>query len=183
MPHWPWCFRAEVSDEHSAYNVDGRIDMLWLGNGAEPSCSASTDDASTANNDRRTDNGACSGSSCAGDDCSAADSDDAADYDDRSAYADYDEGRGAGCEHYAGDSGSGDESRNDADREQSNAARRDGDCRCDVRAARNCAGQRFDWSHGEFDGDQCEFECDELVEFECAADECSVDYDKSSGSA
>ena len=89
--------------------------MLWLGNGAEPSCSASTDDdAGSANNDRRTDNGACSGSGCAGDDCGAADGNDAADFDDRSADADYDEGRRTGCEHYAGDSGSRDESCNDA---------------------------------------------------------------------
>lgn len=85
--------------------------MLWLGNGAEPSrCTPTDHGAGSADDSRRSDDR--TGYACY--DGHAAHGDDAADFDDWSANANYDEGRGTGSEHDSGDSGSRDESRNDA---------------------------------------------------------------------
>jgi hypothetical protein len=89
--------------------------MLYMGNGAESSrCSSTDNGAGTADCTCGSRNCTYSGSGSACDNRDSADGHDAADFYDRSADADHDEGRWTGREYYTGSSGSGDESGNDA---------------------------------------------------------------------
>lgn len=90
--------------------------MLYVGNSAEPSrCASNDNDASSADSACGSDDLACCCTRSACDDRNSADRNYAADYDDRTADADHDEGRGTGCEHYTGNAGTWDESGDNAD--------------------------------------------------------------------